>query len=161
MVFGNRGPMKNVIMLALIVAMLYYGWPIIEQILLMLPIPDPQNSINSVKSFAGTATEMVTSVISSPARRDAGGMDASAAGYSGGLDNAPEAFLENDDSSDEEAGKKDTDTDDKIKLTYDSDEKDESVPISEPGSSELIDLGGSSGNESSGGAKLIPKLAGP
>ena len=41
MVFGNRGPMKNVIMLALIVAMLYYGWPIIEQILLMLPIPDP------------------------------------------------------------------------------------------------------------------------
>jgi hypothetical protein len=163
-VFGTGGPFKSLVTLALIGAILYYGWPIIEQILLMLPIPDPANSINTVKSYAGAAGEMVTNVMSTPSRRDTG-MSASAAGYSGGLDNAPESFLENDeDSSDEEAGKKKP-ADDKIKLSYDSDDKndDESVPISEPGSSELIDLGGSSGNEStsSGAAKLIPKLAGP
>jgi hypothetical protein len=33
-------------------ACLYYGWPIIEAILLVLPIPDPKESLNKVKSFA-------------------------------------------------------------------------------------------------------------
>jgi hypothetical protein len=30
-------------------ACLYFGWPIIEAILLLLPIPDPKDSINKVK----------------------------------------------------------------------------------------------------------------
>ena len=97
--------------------------------------------------------------MTSPTRRDA-----APSGYSAGLDSAPDAYLEGDESSDEEAAKHSGAAGDKIKLSYDSDEKndDETVPISEPGSSELIDLGGSSGNEStSTGGKLIPKLAGP
>ena len=48
-VLAAGGPFKNLILLALVIAILYYGWPIIEQILLMLPIPDPQNSISTVK----------------------------------------------------------------------------------------------------------------
>jgi hypothetical protein len=32
-----------------IIGALYYGWPIIEAIILILPIPDPKNSLEMVK----------------------------------------------------------------------------------------------------------------
>jgi hypothetical protein len=151
---------RGLIACALLFAILYYGWPIIEQILLMLPIPDPKASIEQVKSFASSGMDMVSGAISSPTRRDA-----QPSGYSGNLESAPEAYLQGDeDSESDEEAKGISGTDDKIKLSYDSDEKndDETVPISEPGSSELIDLGGSSGNDASTGKKKsIPKLAGP
>lgn len=43
---------KTFALIILGIACLYYGWPIIEAILLVLPIPDPKDSINKVKSFA-------------------------------------------------------------------------------------------------------------
>jgi hypothetical protein len=39
--------------LALIGACFYYGWPIIEAVILVLPIPDPKDQIEKVKSAAG------------------------------------------------------------------------------------------------------------
>jgi len=44
---------------AVVAAALYYGWPIIEAIILILPIPDPKDSIDRVKSAANQATGMV------------------------------------------------------------------------------------------------------
>jgi hypothetical protein len=44
---------KSIAMTAFVAVLLYYGWPILEAIILVMPIPDPKDSINKVKSFAG------------------------------------------------------------------------------------------------------------
>ena len=148
--------LKTVVIGGILVAIFYYGWPIIEAVLLMLPIPDPKEQIEKVKSFAGAAGGALQGVMSTPSRRPDGN-----AGYSGNLEAAPGAYLEGDDSSDEDLKAAAP----AEKLNYDSDPEekadDESVPVTaESPSSELIDLGGST-SESSGPAKKIPKLAGP
>jgi len=56
--------MKSLGLTALIIACFYYGWPIIEAVILVLPIPDPKESIDKVKSFAGSATDFVSNSIS-------------------------------------------------------------------------------------------------
>jgi len=56
--------LKSAGIAALIAAVLYYGWPIIEAIILVLPIPDPKDSVEKVKSFAGAATGFVSESIS-------------------------------------------------------------------------------------------------
>lgn len=50
--------------IAIVVATLYYGWPIIEAVILVLPIPDPKDQIEKVKSVAGSAADFVSSSIS-------------------------------------------------------------------------------------------------
>ena len=47
-------------MLGVIGAICYYGWPIIEAILLLLPIPDPSDLKEKVKGYGGKAMEMVS-----------------------------------------------------------------------------------------------------
>ena len=48
-----------------IIGALYYGWPIIEAIILILPIPDPKNSIEMVKQMASNATGVVSASMKS------------------------------------------------------------------------------------------------
>lgn len=60
--------LKTVSIIGLLVVVLYYGWPIIEAVILILPIPDPKQSIDSVKSMAGSATGYVSSAMSSQPR---------------------------------------------------------------------------------------------
>jgi len=69
--------------LAIIAACLYYGWPIIEAVILVLPIPDPKDQIERVKSAAGSAADFVQSSISGGGApsRPSGGPD-----YSSNLD---------------------------------------------------------------------------
>jgi hypothetical protein len=45
--------------IALVCACLYYGWPIIEAVILVLPIPDPKDQIEKVKSVASSAADFV------------------------------------------------------------------------------------------------------
>ena len=40
---------KAIAFAVFIIGALYYGWPIIEAIILVLPIPDPKSSIEMVK----------------------------------------------------------------------------------------------------------------
>jgi len=40
-------------MIAVIGALCYYGWPIIEAVLLLLPIPDPSEMKDKVKDTLG------------------------------------------------------------------------------------------------------------
>jgi len=47
-------------MLAIIGAVCYYGWPIIEAVLLLLPIPDPSDLKDKAKSYGNKAMEMVS-----------------------------------------------------------------------------------------------------
>lgn len=140
------GAWKNFAIMAVLAAILYYGWPIIDMILLMLPFPDPGNSLQSVKSYAGAAAVMVSAIISSPDPNN----NTSATGYSGVNRLANNSDSSDDSSDDEETGK----PGDKIKLSSSDDDDG-------PGSSEMIEMGGSSGNEPSNDKKLIPRLAGP
>jgi len=140
---------------ALLAAIFYYGWPIIEAIILILPIPDPQNSINQVKNAASAAGGMVQGAMSSNRGPPAsGGMHSQ---YSSNLEAQPEAFME-DDNSDEDIGKPNT-------LDYDSGDgnDEELLGGTTTGSSELIDLGSEGDqqpNQRKAAAK-IPKLSGP
>jgi len=146
---------KTIFVGALLAGILYYGWPIIEAILLVLPIPDPKDSINRVKSAASAAGGIVNSAMSSN-RGPHQNMNRHAE-YSSNLDAQPEAYLEDDDNSDDDIGKPM-----KAGLDYDSDDKnDEEVAVA-TATSELIDLSGSSstGDQRKSAAK-IPKLSKP
>jgi len=122
--------MKTAAIMAIIGACLYYGWPIIEAVILVLPIPDPKDSLEKVKSMAGSATDFVKDSIGGggASARPSGGHD-----YSANLDQQPEAFMAGDDDSDEDIGKPaNADTKDSVGLDYDSDERndDELVAVS-------------------------------
>ena len=156
--------LKSAGMLALVVACLYYGWPIIEAIILVLPIPDPKESVDKVKSFAGAATGFVSESISGGPSAGRGGPRAD---YSSNLEAPPEAFMDPEgDDSDEDIGKPaGQDTKDSVGLDYDSDERNDDELVAVSGSnpsSELIDLGGGEdrGRQSKAAAN-IPKLSGP
>lgn len=58
---GSIISLKTLAILGFIVACFYYGWPIIEAVILVLPIPDPKDSIDKVKSMAGSATDFMSS----------------------------------------------------------------------------------------------------
>jgi hypothetical protein len=65
---------KTMMIMGVIGACVYYGWPIIEAIILVLPIPDPKDQIDRVKSAAGSAADFVSSQMSSgPPARSSGG----------------------------------------------------------------------------------------
>ena len=51
---------KAIAFAVFIIGALYYGWPIIEAIILVLPIPDPKSSIEMVKQMATNATGVVS-----------------------------------------------------------------------------------------------------
>lgn len=111
--------------------------------------------------MAGSAGEMVQGVMSTPSRRG----NNMPSGYSGNLESAPDAYLQGDESSDEELSSQNKGVE-KPKLDYDSDDKQDdeaAVPVStepESAASELIDLGAPAETTPSI-PKKIPKLAGP
>lgn len=63
--FSSIFKSKSIFLVAALAAGLYYGWPIIEAIILVLPIPDPKNSINSARNAASSASELVSGALSS------------------------------------------------------------------------------------------------
>lgn len=64
---------KNLVWAAIAVAVLYYGWPIIEAVILILPIPNAPGVIDSIKAVGNTAQEVVGSVMKSDTKRRNGG----------------------------------------------------------------------------------------
>jgi len=56
--------LKSAALIAIVGGGLYYGWPVIEAIILVLPLPDPKNSVDKVKSMAGSASNFVKDSIS-------------------------------------------------------------------------------------------------
>lgn len=50
---------RGIFTLGVIGALLYYGWPVIEAVLLLLPIPDPSEMKDKVKEYGNKALEMV------------------------------------------------------------------------------------------------------
>lgn len=50
---------KSLFLTALVAVCLYYGWPIVEAIILILPIPDPKGAVDGMRSLGNQATDMV------------------------------------------------------------------------------------------------------
>jgi len=50
---ANLFSLRSIATGAVVAAVFYYGWPIIEAIILILPIPDPKNLIEQIKGIIG------------------------------------------------------------------------------------------------------------
>jgi len=53
---------RGFFMLAVLGALCYYGWPIIEAVILLLPIPDPSDMKDTAKTWFGKAVEFVKNI---------------------------------------------------------------------------------------------------
>jgi hypothetical protein len=139
---GGFFSFRNILILVLIIAGLYFGWPIVEAILIMLPIPDPKDVKDKLSGLVSKS--------SSALKKPTAGK--SAAGYSGNFNQAPESLGESDDEDD--IGKAANIRKNNSALNYDSDEDKEG--------SELISLdGGPSRDRTSTAADNIPRLQKP
>ena len=145
---------KTIVTVGIVVAVLYYGWPIIEALVLVLPIPDPKDLLDKVKALIAPVTGILNMFLTTQPR----GQPPAHSNYQSGLSNAPASFIEEDDDSDDDVGKPSLGNTKNI--DYDSDDKgdEEMVGVgSSSGANELIDLGG----DSSAAATNIPKLSAP
>ena len=88
--------LKNCALSAIVAACLYYGWPIIEAILIVLPIPDPKEQIQKARSYAGGFMS---------SSRSNGGIELNRAQYSSNLEAHPEGMNDDDEDSDEDIGR--------------------------------------------------------
>jgi len=61
--------LKTMGIVALLGVIMYYGWPILEAIILILPIPDPKHSIEWVKGLIGGVFGFVNSFLTSAPRQ--------------------------------------------------------------------------------------------
>jgi len=100
-------------MLAILGAICYYGWPIIEAVLILLPIPDPSEMKEKAKELGNKAMEMV-----------GGNKNADPVGYQNQFGMPGTLQDDSGEDDDEEDIGKDTSAHQKA-LDYDSDEKDE------------------------------------
>ncbi len=126
---------KALLSIIIIGAILYFGWPIFEAVIIALPIPDPKDVKDKVKSmFKGDNSKGPT------AKKDQ---------YSKNFNQAPECLGE---SSDEE----DTGKNSASNLRYDSDEDKDGLA-----DSELISLDGNSRDRTGTAAEQVPKLKKP
>lgn len=143
--FGSLFSFKGLIMTAILAAVLYFGWPIIEAVLILLPIPDPA----SIKqSFFGFYNSIKNSLGSSGSARASG--DHKKDGYASNFGEMPDNLDDQDsgDDDNEDIGKDDNGRG----LNYDSDEKE---GVSGDADTELISL------DSVPTKKAVPKLRKP
>ena len=111
---GKLLSMKNFFMLAILSAVVYFGWPIIQTMIVLSPIPDPSD----IKNRASGMFNQIRSSFSSgdsharPSKEYVSNFD-QAPGILGG---------ESDDDDEEDVGR---DFSKKKDLNYDSDEKEE------------------------------------
>lgn len=146
-VFRSLFSFKGIFMIAILSAVCYLGWPIIEAILLLTPIPDPSDIKNKAGSLATTAMNHAKNI---PALLKGDGPDRGK--YQQNFDTAPGALEEEEDDDEEDIGKSAQND-----LNYDSDEKDEAGE--DGASTELISLDNSGGKKHE--KKKVPKLRKP
>lgn len=111
-------------MLAIFAAVLYYGWPIIEAILITLPIPDPKTAKETLMGWFNKLRGMVGGM----PQGDSPNKDFSA-DYRQDFEQAPDNFGQDDEDEDdsEDVGKHGFED----RLNYDSDEKNEGAEAAE------------------------------
>jgi hypothetical protein len=130
---------KVIISMIIVAAILYFGWPLFEAVLIALPIPDPKDVKDKVKNL----------MKSDPNRKGQSSIKKDQ--YTKNFNQAPECLGESSD--EEDTGKGNSNQ----KLRYDSDED-------KLGDNELINLDGnssSSRDRTNTAASEIPKLKRP
>ena len=119
--------------LAIMAAVCYYGWPVIEAVLLLLPIPDPTDLKNKAKEQMGQVMTMV----------GAGSGNPEPVGYQQQFGMPGTLQDDSGEDDDEEDIGKDASSHQKA-LDYDSDEKDEA---GDSAAQDLISLDGGNTNK--------------
>jgi hypothetical protein len=135
--------------IGLVCCVLYFGWPMIEVLILMTPLPDPAAMKEGCTDWAEKFTTCFKDLL--------GGLSSGAkpaeAGYAQNFEQAPMNMDEEDD--DEEDVGRDVSNEIGKELSYDSDEAEPSSE-SKMENEDLINLGDSNSN-----AKQVPKLRKP
>jgi hypothetical protein len=86
----------GVFMMIVCGAVLYYGWPVIEAIVILLPIPDPKILKESIMGYASKAWGFFMGLIGK-------GANSSSEGYQQDLENMkPNTFMPEDDDDDDD-----------------------------------------------------------
>lgn len=119
---------RSLFMIAVIGAICYYGWPVIEAVLLLLPIPDPNDMKEKAKEYGTKAMDMVKGAGAGP----------DSAGYLQEFGTPGTLQDDSGDDDEEDIGKDATPS--ATALDYDSDEKDEDE--ADGAQKELISLDG-------------------
>lgn len=135
--------------LVIIVAILYFGWPFVEAVIIALPIPDPKDLKDKLKSYFSKSTGT---------SRGGRGAAANKKEYTKNFTQPPESLGE---SSDEEDSMNSRGNGSAKHLKYDSDEDKDELK-----GDELISLDGTQTNSNSRdrtgtAADQIPKLSRP
>lgn len=83
--------LKGLLTLAVIGCALYFGWPIIEAVLIILPIPDPKDVTEKVKAFISNLTAPKSGAPTGTAKK----------GYTGNFNQLPETLGDSDEEIDD------------------------------------------------------------
>lgn len=110
---GKLLSFRGFMWLAVLSALLYFGWPMIETLIVLSPIPDPKDLKRSAKNVLTTIKGKFTGASEEVRSADVN--------YQSGFEKGPDS-LADDDEDEEDVGRDFSQTKD---LNYDSDEKDE------------------------------------
>lgn len=75
---------RNIIIACVIVVAIYYGWPLIEGVLIMLPLPDPSDIKEKLSNMLSKGKQAISK------------SKGKSSGYSGNFKEAPESLGESD-----------------------------------------------------------------
>ena len=140
---------RNILIIAAISAICYYGWPMIEAILLMLPIPDPSDAQEKINQFSNQAMSMV---------KGNSNKDKQLGEYRSNFDAPKGSDDEDEDDNDDEEDIGRSANTKKKDLDYDSDEKQDLNDEDDGAKHELINLDDTKDSKSK---KKVPKLRKP
>ena len=115
---------KSLLMWAILGCVLYFGWPIIEAIIIVLPIPDPMGLKQSIANKCSNIFALFKSLPAAVKGSSAGNSSkpmTETAGYKQDFETEPNSLMDDDD-DEEDIGRSNAN-----KLDYNSDEKEEAV----------------------------------
>ncbi len=152
---GGWFSIKSLLTYLVIGLALYYGWPIIEGIVIILPIPDPKEILQKVKSILLGTFQSAQSSLKPPQKKGPG--------YASNFNQAPETLGDSDDEDDigrtPQLGPKKKAPKNNSGLSYGDSDEDE-----EKEGTQLITLDGASStnrDRTHSAAENVPKLQRP
>lgn len=141
---GKLLSLRSLMMLIILAVVCYYGWPIIQTIIVLSPIPDPSDLKNRA---SGVFTKIKGKLTGNSEQRP------NNEAYQSNFDKAPDVLGDGSDDDEEDIGR---DFSQKKDLNYDSDEKEE---FGNSEQMELVSLDTRKKNEPT--KKNVPKLKKP
>ncbi len=92
---GGFFSLKTLLTYLVIGLALYYGWPVIEAILILLPIPDPKEILEKLKTMVAGTVQQASSTLKATTSAAKKGP-----GYASNFNQAPETLGESDEEDD-------------------------------------------------------------